>query len=149
VLNAQEKSRLKILQAKLAAATSSGSAVDLTEDDERFLDLVALKSEKQNIRKKALGGGTLTGAQRARLSSELDDGAAGLTFVQNWNELADAIPLDRRTLQNFRDEHADLIKENKAALSGATVASVFPSGVSSSATAASEAAVQTTPTLTR
>lgn len=115
MLNAEEKKRLKLLQAKLAAAQSSGSAVDLTADDERFLDAVALKSEKQSIRKKALAGGTLTGAQRARLSGsvEVDD---AVTFVQNWNELADAIPIDRRTLQNFRNDHAELIEQNKKQL---------------------------------
>jgi hypothetical protein len=113
VLNAAEKKRLKLLQAKIEAAQLGGAAVELTEDDERFLNLVALKSARQSIRKKALAGKTLTAREEARLAADAGEQESPAMFVQNWNELADAIPIDRRTLQNFRNDHADLIAENK------------------------------------
>jgi hypothetical protein len=120
VLNAAEKKRLRLLQTRIDAAQMSGAAFELTPDDDAFLNLVALKSAKQNIRKKALGGKTLTTREVAMLaeSVEPEEAApeAGVMFVQNWNELADAIPIDRRTLQNFRDDHADLVAQNKAKL---------------------------------
>jgi hypothetical protein len=116
VLTGPEKKRLKLLTARIDAAQMSGSGFELTPDDERFLDLVALKTSKQNIRRKALGGKTLTAREEARLSADAGAEESPAMFVQNWNELADAIPIDRRTLQNFRDDHADLIAQNKAKL---------------------------------
>jgi hypothetical protein len=117
VLTAPERKRLKLLQTRIDAAQMSGAAFELTPDDDAFLNLVALKSAKQNIRKKALAGKTLTTREVAMLAESIEPdeaaAAAGVMFVQNWNELADAIPIDRRTLQNFRNDHEDLIQQNE------------------------------------
>jgi hypothetical protein len=113
VLNAQEKKRRKALTAKIDAAQMAGRAIELSEDDDRFLDRVALVAAKEAIRKKALAGKTLTSREEARLSADAGAEESPAMFVQNWNELADAIPIDRRTLQNFRNDHADLIAQKE------------------------------------
>lgn len=75
-----------------------------------------------NIIRKLTEGKTLTAREQKILDQEQSRGAATAddpdapAFAQNWDELADAIPIDRRTLQNFRDIEKELIAQNKKKL---------------------------------
>jgi hypothetical protein len=90
--------------------------VKLTADDLQRLHT----KQVANIIRKLGEGKTITSREQKILDEEQTRGestaagtAATTAFVQNWDELADAIPIDRRTLQNFRDHEAALIEANK------------------------------------
>jgi hypothetical protein len=85
-------------------------------------DLAKLETKKlANIIRKLNSGKTLTGREeeilsRARSDESTPSTGAVAVYAHTWEELADAIPIDRRTLTNFRDKFAKLIKERKKAL---------------------------------
>src|SRR4051794_38205390 len=73
-----------------------------------------------NIIEKVTAGGVPSAREQAILATaarkKADAEESAANFVQNWNELADALPIDRRTLQNFRNEHAELIQQKEKEL---------------------------------
>jgi hypothetical protein len=87
--------------------------VKLTSEDLQRLHT----KQVANIIRKLGEGKTLTAREQKILDQDAVAAAEVQTaFVQNWNELADAIPIDRRTLQNFREHEEELIAENAKAL---------------------------------
>src|ERR1700726_4081107 len=100
-LNAKEQKKLSAIQTKIDAAKLSGQSVELSVDDEKFLDEIALKQARQAIRKKALGGKTLTAREERILSDSAGNYAKDLTA------LAKILGFSRRCLTNWRKKHPD------------------------------------------
>lgn len=77
-------------------------------------DLEKVESKNiANILRRQAEGKTLTGPERKALSAYVAGDAvitAAGAFVSKWDELADALSVDRRTLTNFRERHAKRIK---------------------------------------
>ena len=81
-------------------------------------DLQKLQTKQlANVIRKLGDGKTLTGREQALLSAgSVEEAAPVATFVQSWEALATAIPINSKTLENFRKDHAELIEQNKKSL---------------------------------
>lgn len=101
------------------AADIGGIGVKLTSED---LQKIHTKQVANIIRK--LGEGkTITAREQKILDEESAVGDSptahalpARNYTDSWDELADAIPIDRRTLFNFRQNYAALIKQRKKQL---------------------------------
>jgi phage terminase Nu1 subunit (DNA packaging protein) len=103
MLTASERNTLSRINAKIDNAKLRGQSVELSAEEEKFLDAVAVKKNRVSIRNKALSGKPLSAREQKILTGEQDHPH----FAEGLNGLAPIVGVTRRTLQNWKKQYPD------------------------------------------